>query len=200
VTKSDLPGHVLPRLGISDWAHEGIANLFTNIDKNGYKVVYLTARPIGYSSNTKKYLASIKQDGKYTMPDGPLLLSPERLAKSIFVEVVIKQPHIFKIGCLGKIKSLFPLNPFYAGFGNRETDYKSYTSLGITDSKIFIINTKGVVKLHENKEYNKSYKFICGIVDMMFPHVKKSDESFNNLNYWKPDDKNSEDMLKEYLE
>ena len=108
VTKSDLPGHVLPRLGISDWAHEGIANLFTNIDRNGYKIVYLTARPIGYSSNTKKYLASIKQEGKFTMPDGPLLLSPERLAKSLFVEVVIKQPHIFKIDCLGKIKSLFP--------------------------------------------------------------------------------------------
>jgi phosphatidate phosphatase LPIN len=90
VTKSDLPGHILPRLGISDWAHDGIANLLTNIEKNGYKIVYLTARPIGYSGTTKNYLASIKQEGKFKMPDGPLLLSPNRLAKSLFVEVVIK--------------------------------------------------------------------------------------------------------------
>ena len=47
VTKSDLLGHVLPRLGISDWAHTGIAKLYSNIHLNGYKVVYLSSRPIG---------------------------------------------------------------------------------------------------------------------------------------------------------
>lgn len=36
ITKSDIGGHVLPRLGISDWAHEGIAKLYSDISKNGY--------------------------------------------------------------------------------------------------------------------------------------------------------------------
>lgn len=130
------------------------------------------------------------------MPDGPLLLSPERFAKSIFVEVVIKKPHIFKIDCLGKVQSLFPTNPFYAGFGNRETDYKSYSSLGINDSKIFIINTKGIIKLHADKSYSKSYKFICELVDMMFPSIKSNE---TDLNFWKPQALDEEGMLNEYL-
>jgi len=36
VTRSDFLGHVLPRIGASDWAHEGIANLYTSISQNGY--------------------------------------------------------------------------------------------------------------------------------------------------------------------
>jgi phosphatidate phosphatase PAH1 len=42
------------------------------------------------------------------------------------------------------IKALFPsdYNPFYAGFGNRETDELSYKKIGIPKGKIFIINPK----------------------------------------------------------
>jgi len=60
VTKSDILGHVLPRLGISDWAHSGIASLFTNIYKNGYRILYLSSRSIGYAGSTITYLKSIK--------------------------------------------------------------------------------------------------------------------------------------------
>ena len=43
-----------------------------------------------------------------------------------------------------EIKSLFPsdCNPFYAGFGNRDTDEVSYLKVGIPKGKIFIINPK----------------------------------------------------------
>jgi phosphatidate phosphatase LPIN len=47
-------------LGASDWSQDGIASLYTNISKNGYKILYLTSRPIGYSETTKKYLNNIK--------------------------------------------------------------------------------------------------------------------------------------------
>lgn len=42
------------------------------------------------------------------------------------------------------IRKLFPkdYNPFYAGFGNRDTDELSYRKLGIPEGKIFIINPK----------------------------------------------------------
>lgn len=40
------------------------------------------------------------------------------------------------------IRALFPsdCNPFYAGFGNRDTDEISYLKVGIPKGKIFIIN------------------------------------------------------------
>jgi phosphatidate phosphatase LPIN len=42
------------------------------------------------------------------------------------------------------IKALFPsdYNPFYAGFGNRDTDELSYRKIGIPKGKVFIINPK----------------------------------------------------------
>jgi phosphatidate phosphatase LPIN len=148
VTKSDLGGQVFPRLGISDWAHTGIAKLYSDIAKNGYKILYLSSRAIGHVGSTKRYLQSIKQEGKYVMPEGPLLVSPERTAKSIFVEVIVKKPHLFKIATLGQVKALFPdmYEPFYAGFGNRDTDAISYRANSVSLGKIFIINPKGEVK------------------------------------------------------
>ena len=59
VTKSDIFGHILPRIGFTDWAHQGKANLYTNINDNGYKLLNLTARPIGLSSHTKNYIKNI---------------------------------------------------------------------------------------------------------------------------------------------
>lgn len=43
-------------------------------------------------------------------------------------EIVVRRPHEFKIACLQDIRALFPTewNPFYAGFGNRDTDEVAY--------------------------------------------------------------------------
>jgi len=50
-------------------------------------------------------------------------MSPDRLFPSFRREVILKKPEVFKIACLRDIKNLFPIyNPFYAGFGNRDTD------------------------------------------------------------------------------
>lgn len=35
ITRSDVMGHVMPRLG-HDWSHPGICNLFQNVNGNGY--------------------------------------------------------------------------------------------------------------------------------------------------------------------
>lgn len=106
------------------------------------------------------------------MPEGPLLVSPDRTAKSIFREVIIKKPHLFKISCLSDVLSLFPANsePFYAGFGNRDTDAISYRAVAINLGKIFIINPGGEVKQFHNM-YIKSYPEIDKLVDVMFPSI-----------------------------
>ena len=89
ITKSDVLGHILPIIG-NHWAQMGVANLYTLIKRNGYKIVYLSARAIGQSTNTQDYLKSIKQ-GKICLPDGPLLLSPTSLIAAL---------HRYSIYCL----------------------------------------------------------------------------------------------------
>ena len=70
---------------------------------------------------------------------------------------------------------LFPQNsePFYAGFGNRDTDAISYRAISINLGKIYIINPKGQIKQF-NQMYVKSYPQINVIVDMMFPTIDLS--------------------------
>ena len=38
---------------------------------------------------------------------------------NIYREVIEKKPEEFKISCLKDIQTLFPENPFFAGFGNK---------------------------------------------------------------------------------
>jgi phosphatidate phosphatase LPIN len=118
ITKSDVLGHILPMVG-KDWAQIGVAQLFSKIEENGYKMLYLSARAIGQSRATREYLRSIRQ-GDVKLPDGPLLLNPTSLISAFHREVIERKPEQFKIECLSDIKSLFTdKNPFYAGYGNR---------------------------------------------------------------------------------
>lgn len=97
------------------------------------------------------------------LPEGPIILSPDRLVSSFKREVIYKKPEIFKIACLRDIKSLFSADDcLYAGFGNRDTvslsnqDALAYRSLQISMGKIFIINPYG--KIYQlNNTYQKSY-------------------------------------------
>jgi len=75
VTKSDIQGHINTIIG-KEWTHEDIAELFSLIKKQGYKIVYLSSRPLYFYNYTQKYLQGISQNG-FNMPDGPILLSPD---------------------------------------------------------------------------------------------------------------------------
>jgi phosphatidate phosphatase LPIN len=39
-----------------DWNHKGVASLFSNIEKNGYYILYLTARAIGQVKKRKNFI------------------------------------------------------------------------------------------------------------------------------------------------
>lgn len=77
------------------------------------------------------------------------------------------------------IKSIFSedYNPFYAGFGNRETDTISYRAVGVELGKIFIINPEGKILCY-NSQYRKSYPMLTEMVDEMFPAFKENEEDF----------------------
>jgi phosphatidate phosphatase LPIN len=71
----------LPHFG-KDWSHSGIVDLFANIKTNGYEMLYLTARAIGQADLTRDFLNSLRQ-GDNKLPEGPILMSPDRLFSSL---------------------------------------------------------------------------------------------------------------------
>lgn len=62
------------------------------------------------------------EQGQHQLPEGPIIMSPDRLFQAFHREVIKRKPEEFKIACLKDIKRLFGVTaPFYAGFGNRIT-------------------------------------------------------------------------------
>ncbi|KAJ1547106.1 hypothetical protein HK096_004285, partial [Nowakowskiella sp. JEL0078] len=187
ITKSDVLGHMFTAVG-RDWTHPGIANLYTNIRNNGYNIMYLTSRAIGQAEYTREYLKKVQQK-EYQLPEGPVIMSPDRLFRALHREVVIRKPEEFKIACLRDIKRLWGdnnPNPFYAGFGNRITDALSYRSVDVPSSRIFTINPTGEVKLELLSTYKSTYMKLNDIVDQLFPPISKSiNTDYNDFNFWR---------------
>ncbi|XVE96798.1 hypothetical protein REPUB_Repub02eG0254300 [Reevesia pubescens] len=186
ITKSDVLGQFMPLVG-RDWTQSGVAKLFSAIKENGYQLLFLSARAIVQAYLTRSFLLNLKQDGK-ALPNGPVVISPDGLFPSLYREVIRRAPHEFKIACLEDIKKLFPsdYNPFYAGFGNRDTDELSYRKIGIPKGKIFIINPKGEVAISHYSDV-RSYTSLHTLVNDMFPPTSLvvEQEDFNSWNFWK---------------
>ncbi|XP_024013238.1 phosphatidate phosphatase PAH2 isoform X2 [Eutrema salsugineum] len=186
ITRSDVLGQFMPLVGV-DWSQTGVTHLFSAVKENGYQLIFLSARAISQASVTRQFLVNLKQDGK-ALPDGPVVISPDGLFPSLFREVIRRAPHEFKISCLEEIRALFPPehNPFYAGFGNRDTDEISYLKVGIPRGKIFTINPKGEVAVNRSVD-TRSYTNLHALVNGMFPATTTTSEreDFNSWNFWK---------------
>ena len=168
ITKSDILGYIYPLFG-KDWSHDGVTDLFTNLYKNGYKIIYLTARAIGQSTMTKNYLNNLIQE-QNKLPPGPMLMSPDGLFSALKREIIQRKPHLLKIPLLTEIKNLFPknINPFYAGFGNRDTDAIAYRYLDIPLNNIFIVDPNSDV-IQLGKEETTTYNDINNNLESYFP-------------------------------
>jgi len=291
ITKSDALGHLFTMVG-KDWTHVGVASLFTKIAANGYQFMYLTSRAIGQAASTRGYLKGVEQD-RYQLPDGPVIMSPDRLFTALHREVIQRRPDQFKISCLRDIQRLFQsfqedssdpaptalssssedegealsssfvssddelssihshegfmlrrgrgrrvtsrwnntnesamsfpssmttsalltpfldeaakekdgISPFYAGFGNRPTDTRSYKAVGIPASRIFIINSAGDLKLDTMLTFytpysTSSYLRLTEMVDKVFPPLTSpsaltrvaGEEAFSDFQYWHSSD------------
>ncbi|KAI0507576.1 hypothetical protein KFK09_013702 [Dendrobium nobile] len=162
ITRSDVLGQFMPLVGIN-WLQTGVAHLFSAIKGNGYQLLFLSARAISQAYLTRQFLLNLKQDG-IELPLGPVVISPDGLFPSLYRE---------------------DCNPFYAGFGNRDTDEVSYLKVGIPRGKIFIINPKGEVAVNRRVD-TKSYTSLHALVNGMFPPMSsREQEDFNSWNFWK---------------
>ena len=188
ITKSDALGHILPMLG-QDWSHSGIGKLYSKIAENGYRILYLTSRSIIQSGSTKRYIFTLQQEDAM-LPEGPVVMSPDRLFAALHREVILKKPEEFKKAALSDVLELFPQdsNPFFAGFGNRVNDQISYSFVGVPDHKIFTINPTGLIQVYGIS--HDSYWNIYKLVDEMFPDLKQkvdepSTSEFNSFSFWR---------------
>ena len=160
VTKSDIRGR-LSHIFRYTWIHDGIAKLFTSLDQNSYKIVYLSARPYVEINKTRILLSNINQDGN-TMPKGPVILSPSGLRNAFTSEIIYKRSHEFKIEVLENIKSIF--DECY-----KPTDALTYRTVGIKESCIFITNSLGQINCDEQKDKSLSYKYLFECLGDYFP-------------------------------
>ncbi|OON23121.1 LNS2 protein, partial [Opisthorchis viverrini] len=173
ITRSDLLGHLLPMLG-RDWTHFGVAGLYNLISRNGYRFIYVSTRALGQADITRSYLRHVNQND-LSLPEGPILLSPNSLLHAFHQEVIEKKPENFKIQCLLDVCSLFPSDhpPFYAGFGNKTNDAFAYEKAGIDRCHIFIVNPRGEVRNEFQPAKITSYTELSQMVDHYFPSIVK---------------------------
>ena len=170
ITKSDILGVILPRLGFN-WNHENVIEFINKLYNNNYKIIYLTARAIFQSEATHDFLYNISQGDK-SLPKGPIIMDPDGAFSSFKKGVIQKQQYLIKILSLLEIKNLFNDNEqhFYAGFGNKETDAIAYRYLGIDLNKIFIINSSSnITQLNEKNKTN--YDELYKNCDTFFPKI-----------------------------
>ena len=78
------------------------------------------------------------------LPITPLYLPCISPYLSYISQVIRRKPEEFKIACLLDLRSLWPAehSPFYAGFGNRDSDHTAYAAAGVPPARILIINPK----------------------------------------------------------
>lgn len=206
ITKSDALGHLFAFVG-RDWTHSDIAKLYSAIASNGYHFLYLTSRSLGQANITRGYLRGVEQNGRFQLPDGPVIMSPDRLLAALRREVVLGNPQEFKIACLRDIQQLFRPppdgsaggseavvvgNPFWAGFGNRTNDAHAYAEIGIPPPRIFIVDPTGRVAVEPLvDQYSGSYAQLIELVDQIFPPIIRSpapppeEEVYNEFWYWR---------------
>lgn len=141
---------------------------------------------------TRGYLHWVNDSGTL-LPQGPLMLSPSSLFSAFHREVIEKKPEKFKIECLTDIKNLFHLNtqPFYAAFGNRESDVFAYKQVGVPVCRIFTVNPRGELILEQSKGNKTSYSRLSELVEHVFP-LRSTQHSatfscpeFSSFSYWR---------------
>lgn len=153
ITRSELLGMMLPKIG-KDWSHLGIPEIFETLEKFGFHLVYLTARPISQAKTTKNYLKWVHQKG-HRLPNGPMLCSPDQMVLCLKREL-LKCSHLFKIDCLLDIQRAFGSKKcFWIGFGNQNSDFNAYLRTGFRVICILDRKSKGELTIDGQKAIDK---------------------------------------------
>jgi phosphatidate phosphatase PAH1 len=156
--------------------HHGVAELFSKLERRGYKMLYLITRPMDMHRNAREHLESVRQGGN-KLPVGPLITSPHLVSSVLFEEVGLRRAQYFKISILSFIATAFDdrfqsdipkYTPFVGGFGSRVSDDMVYTAVGISAPQIFRIDPKTGKITGVHGVFDKGYAFINHYIDLYF--------------------------------
>lgn len=160
----------------SSMMHEGAPEFYSRLAKNGYRIVYLTyqgpSRAEWIHSMRRRSSSVGSSSDCALLPNGPVLLSPDRLLASMDPRSVNAQE--FKVAALNGLRALFPVevNPFYAAFGKTYADSVVFTQVGVFPGKVFLVD-EGDGRLRHNSlmNFQESYRSVLGMADKMFPPI-----------------------------
>jgi len=131
------PYALAAKVGFSYLCPQGVVELYSKIADQGYTIMFLTNRAIGQSEMTADYIKSLSE-GRFKMPQGPVLLQVESVLGALETELLNGQPEVNKIAALSRVRGLFPgREPFWAGYGNKAWDILAYKAIGINPNRIF---------------------------------------------------------------
>ncbi|KAG0569935.1 hypothetical protein KC19_6G126500 [Ceratodon purpureus] len=152
ITRSELRG-ILHCYTEEHYLHPEVSTFFLYLKALGYKVIYLTARPITTIKSTRKYLVDdfdqFQREEFTKLPDGPVFTSCDGRIRTTLNYVGVATglggaSHFdFKASFLTEIRKLFYDGALRAGFGNTEADKRSYRSVGIPEERIFDVKKGG---------------------------------------------------------
>ena len=81
-------------------------------------------------------------------------------------------------------------NPFYAGFGNRDSDEMAYVAAGMPRARIIIINPQREIRMAGQAYTYATYPRLQEIAHEMFPAISldaegDTSEEFSEVNFWR---------------
>ncbi|KAF1336059.1 Lipin-like protein, partial [Globisporangium splendens] len=152
--------------------HTGALDFYAKLARNGYRIVYLTSRGLSQADLMHGMLRSSSDDTGVALPNGPVLLAPDRLLATNSNEMIDSRD--FKVAALNGIRALFPsdVNPFYAAFGRTFADSVIFTQVGVFPGKVFLVDEgDGRLRHKSMLNFRESYSSLIAMLDKMFPPI-----------------------------
>ena len=170
ITQSDGKGFFCGPLGCKVH-HKSVNEFHYKAYDNGYKILYLTARPIAYQYTTRKYLFEILKDNEtdhWRLPQNPVFCLPGEIADAALWDST--QGASGKTTALSNVLNLFKdeFRVVAGAYGNNNSDSDAYNNVGIPLEKTFIIDKNSkIVNLLSKEE--TSYKVQASDIDTLYP-------------------------------
>ena len=170
ITQSDTIGFFGGNLGLKVH-HQDVNEFFHKAYDNGYKMIYLTARPIAYQSLTRKYLfesLTASDLSHWCLPKNPVFCLPGDVADAALGDS--SKGAEGKTTSLTNVLNLFmeSSNVIVGAYGNNNSDSEAYKNVGIPLNKTFLIDKCSKMINLDTKE-ETSYKSQALEIDILYP-------------------------------
>lgn len=159
------------------YCHDGICQLLSSMtEQPNTQVLYVTSRPIGVASHTRKFLANVRQ-GDHQLPAGPMLGFGGTVPQILFMELISKNTHHFKAEILWrqvvqpfrKVSHATSASPiFLAGLGNTIMDVQAYHMAGIDLGKIYLIDKRSRISVFDRNLGKEEWTNLTETTDGLF--------------------------------